>query len=71
LPFTTSAVIHVTGVELSTSKIAKSGKIKTAWVESLTQNWHCISTTFSPVIGMMGVRGVLVGVNCVEVGKTV
>lgn len=38
LPLTTSAVRQVTGVLVSTSKIAKSGKIKTAWANPLTQN---------------------------------
>jgi hypothetical protein len=38
LPFTTSAVRQVTGVLVSTSKIAESGKIKTACARSFTQN---------------------------------
>ena len=38
LPFTTSAVRHVTGDSDSTSKSATSGKIKTACAKSFTQN---------------------------------
>jgi hypothetical protein len=66
LPLTTSAVRHVTGEPDSTSKIAESGKIKTACAKLFTQNWHCISTTFSPVIGMTGVTGVFVSVTAIE-----
>jgi hypothetical protein len=65
-PFKTSAVRQVTGAvaDVSTSKAAKSGKIRTTCGRSFTQNWHCISTTFSPVIG-------IIGVSAVDVGRTV
>lgn len=60
--FTMSAVRHVTGEEETTSKDAKAGKTSMTWVSSATQNWHCMETKFSPVIGITGVMAVFTGV---------
>lgn len=60
--FTTSAVRQVTGEDETTSKVVKSGKVSMACASSPTQNWHCIETKLSPVLGIIDVTDMLVDV---------
>src|SRR5215216_4142813 len=78
-PSTTFAVrqlIPMTGSD--TRKEARSGMIKTAWVSSFTQNWHCRETDSTPVTGIniVGATSTIVVGNSVSVktglaGRTV